>query len=283
MVRHRLSLSFAAFAVLSSFARQGLPLPLLLPSSAFTPSHSLHSWGSCLSRPGLFALTQDATGERVRADPKLKRNDGSDDGSDEARSKNSCFRRQLSRGLASACLFASTLLLSPPLQSIPPFLTSAAHAAPPIAVIAEELGYYPVQNRDGRVVYIPKRVQRESTRQAVELAKRIHSKGIVMLGTYWCPHTTRQKELFGKEAWELVDYIECSPQGYKADPSFCASAKVQGYPSWIVPEDKDDDKKRTLGGERSLGELAALVDLKSFRSELEESNAPSPLGQSACP
>ena len=51
--------------------------------------------------------------------------------------------------------------------------TTKAQAAPPIAVIAEELGYFPVQNKDGEVTYIPKRVQRQSSDQAIELAKRL--------------------------------------------------------------------------------------------------------------
>ena len=41
--------------------------------------------------------------------------------------------------------------------------SNLAAAAPPIAVIAEELGYFPVQNREGQVMYIPKKVQRKST------------------------------------------------------------------------------------------------------------------------
>ena len=38
-----------------------------------------------------------------------------------------------------------------------------AVAAPPIAIIAEELGYFPVTNADGETVYVPKRIQRPST------------------------------------------------------------------------------------------------------------------------
>ena len=63
----------------------------------------------------------------------------------------------------------------------------SAQAAPPIAVIAEELGYFPVQNRNGDVVYVPKKVQRQSTDQAIELAKMLSEKGMVFYGAFWCP------------------------------------------------------------------------------------------------
>jgi len=71
--------------------------------------------------------------------------------------------------------------------------TDIANAAPPIAVIAEELGYFPVQNKDGQVMYIPKRVKRQSSEQAIELAKILKERGVTMYGAYWCPHCSRQK------------------------------------------------------------------------------------------
>lgn len=50
-----------------------------------------------------------------------------------------------------------------------------ASAAPPIAIIAEELGYFPVTNRHGKTTYVPARVKRSSTDQAVLLAKYLKS------------------------------------------------------------------------------------------------------------
>lgn len=46
-----------------------------------------------------------------------------------------------------------------------------ASAAPPIFVIADELGYFPVQNRNGDVSYIPRSVRRHSSEQAIALAQ----------------------------------------------------------------------------------------------------------------
>lgn len=161
-----------------------------------------------------------------------------------------------------------SLLMSPP---------PAANAAPPMAVIAEELGYFPVTNRDGKTVMVPKRVSRESSRQATELARRLRDKGVVMVGTYWCPHTSRQKELLGREAFEQLKYVECSPKGYNGNPSYCISKRVDGYPAWVFTKDGDE----TLSGERSLAELAEKVGYSGFDPSLEK-NVPPLLGMGSC-
>ena len=46
-----------------------------------------------------------------------------------------------------------------------------AKAAPPIAIIAEELGYFPVTNKQGETVYVSAKVKRSSSEQSIELAK----------------------------------------------------------------------------------------------------------------
>ena len=71
-------------------------------------------------------------------------------------------------------------------------------AAPPIAIIAEEMGYLPVTNKEGGTVYIPAKIKRSSTDQAIALANRLKSRGSLMYGAYWCSHCQNQKELFGK-------------------------------------------------------------------------------------
>lgn len=137
----------------------------------------------------------------------------------------------------------------------------SATAAPPIEVIAEELGYFPVQNRNGELVYVPQRVKRASTDQAVELAKRMTEKGISMYGAYWCPHCSRQKELFGAEAWSYIDYVECSPKGY-GFKGMCKN--VDGYPTFM-----DKRRKVNFSGERSLADLAQQVGFTAFDPSLE--------------
>jgi len=55
------------------------------------------------------------------------------------------------------------------------FCGNKANAAPPMAVIAEELGYFPVTNRNGDTIYVSARVKRHSTEQAVALAEHLKS------------------------------------------------------------------------------------------------------------
>lgn len=154
-----------------------------------------------------------------------------------------------------------------------------AWAAPPIAVIAEELGYFPVRNTNGDIVYIPKHVQRPSTPQAIELAKYMRQNNIYMAGTYWCPHTNRQRELFGEQAWNELQYVECSAKGYRGQPELCIRKRVDGYPTWIF-----GSTGKTLPGERPLSEIVREVGFPgAWDDALEESSSPPPpIGGAAC-
>ena len=138
-------------------------------------------------------------------------------------------------------------------------------AAPPIAVIAEELGYFPVTMKDGDVKFVPKRVSRKSSAQAIELAKVLKEKGVTMYGAYWCPHCSRQKELFGAEAWAIMNYIECSPKGYEFKGQKVCKG-VDGYPTF---KDKTG-RVVNVSGERPLDFLAEQVRFSNFDPSLEE-------------
>ena len=79
-----------------------------------------------------------------------------------------------------------------------PFLASSPRpslAAPPFAIMAEEMGYFPVKDeKSGETVMVPAKAKRESTDQAVELAKYLQSTKAVMYGAFWCPHCQRQSK-----------------------------------------------------------------------------------------
>lgn len=168
-------------------------------------------------------------------------------------------RRQWIRTVASAG--GGVVLLTAGPNVIPP----AATAAPPFAVIAEELGYFPVQKgKDGDVVYVPKRVKRPSTPQAVELATALRDAGLTMYGAYWCPHCSRQKEVFGAEAWSLLNYVECSPKGYSYQGGKLCKG-VDGYPTF-----RDKKGKINFSGERSLEAFAQTIGFSSFDPSLED-------------
>ncbi|MDH5833052.1 vitamin K epoxide reductase family protein [Luteimonas kalidii] len=55
-------------------------------------------------------------------------------------------------------------------------------------------------------------------------------------GASWCPNCTEQKRLFGAAAPRLP-YVECSPEGRAGGVAFeCISARVSGYPTWIIDD-----------------------------------------------
>jgi hypothetical protein len=162
------------------------------------------------------------------------------------------------------------------LTTLLPAVPAPAHAAPPISIIAEELGYFPIQSsKTGKTVYVPKRVQRTSSDQAVKLAEKLTEKGVTMYGAFWCPHCSNQKEMFGQTAWSKVQYIECAGQGYNGSPALCAEAKIDGFPTWVFADGTQ------VSGERPLEDLAKQVGFKGFRAD-KESNLPVSGGSAAC-
>jgi Zn ribbon nucleic-acid-binding protein len=154
-----------------------------------------------------------------------------------------------------------------------------SNAAPPMSVMMEELGYFPVRDDNngatsGEVVYVPARIQRESSQQAIALAKYLQKENISMAGAYWCPHCRRQRELFGKEAWAIIPYRECASQGYQHQN--CPS-QVSGYPTWL----KGRRGEVVASGELPLAVLAEKVGFRGFDDSLEQ-NVPPMIGASSC-
>jgi len=142
----------------------------------------------------------------------------------------------------------------------------SANAAPPVNVIAEELGYFPVQNRNGEITYIPARVKRTSTEQSIKLAAYLQKSGAVMYGAFWCPHCQRQKEMFGKEAWGMIKYVECDKKGFDGNASKCLKEGIEGFPAWKFKGGKE------ASGEMPLQQLVKVSGYKgTFDGDLEPS------------
>ena len=159
--------------------------------------------------------------------------------------------------------------------------SSPAHAAPPFAIMAEEMGYFPViDEKTGQTVMVPAKARRQSTDQSIALAKYLQSSGAKMYGAFWCPHCSRQKELFGREAWTYINYVECSPKGYRSDFAQCSKENVDGYPTWKFGNGKSQ------GGEMELIDIARMSGFldkkgeKAFNASLEEGVPP--LGGASC-
>ncbi|XP_006828878.2 thiol-disulfide oxidoreductase LTO1 [Amborella trichopoda] len=97
-------------------------------------------------------------------------------------------------------------------------------------------------------------VTTESSSLAISLANYLHSIGAKMYGAFWCSHCFEQKEMFGKEASKIVDYVECFPEGYRKGmqvAKVCKDAGIDGFPTWII-------KDQVLSGEQDLTELARV-------------------------
>lgn len=92
----------------------------------------------------------------------------------------------------------------------------------------------------------------QSSPLALSLAKHLRSIGAKMYGAFWCSHCVEQKQMFGREAAKLLDYVECFPNGYrkgiKMDKA-CSAARIEGFPTWVI-------NGEVLSGEQEFSELA---------------------------
>lgn len=95
----------------------------------------------------------------------------------------------------------------------------------------------------------------------IKLAEYLTQKGAKMYGSHLCSHCFEQKQLFGKEAWGKVNYVECT-QGaieYKPQPEVCQQAGIKGYPTWSIDGKLDPGAKK----------LAKLAELSGYTGNTE--------------
>ncbi|GAB2282489.1 ribosome biosynthesis protein lto1 [Dionaea muscipula] len=106
--------------------------------------------------------------------------------------------------------------------------------------------------------YYSSEITTESSPLALSLAKHLRSVGAKMYGAFWCSHCLEQKEIFGREAAELLDYVECFPDGYRKGVKIakvCANAGIDGFPTWVIDG-------QVLSGDQELEELARVSGFK---------------------
>ena len=97
-----------------------------------------------------------------------------------------------------------------------------------------------------------------STPEKIKLAEHLTSQGAVMYNAYWCPHCHDQKEMFGKEAAEKLNLIECAKDGFNNQRELCEAKGITGFPSWEINGSIDS-------GVKSLEELAELTNYKDSK------------------
>jgi hypothetical protein len=68
----------------------------------------------------------------------------------------------------------------------------------------------------------------------IALARHLTQIGAKEYGAYWCPHCYDQKQLFGKEAFAIINYIECTTDGKNSQTQLCEKAGIQGFPTWEI-------------------------------------------------
>ena len=84
----------------------------------------------------------------------------------------------------------------------------------------------------------------------VALANHLTEIDAKMYGAYWCSHCHDQKQLFGKEAYSKIPYIECTEDGKDSQTALCQSVpEITGFPTWEV-------NGQFFGGSQSLQTLA---------------------------
>ena len=98
-------------------------------------------------------------------------------------------------------------------------------------------------------------VTSESNNESIELAKYLNDKGVVKYSAYWCPNCLIQGELFGKQAYEELNVVECARDGINSQTQLCIDKKIKGFPTWEI------DGKLILGV-LSLKELSKLTGLR---------------------
>ncbi|MEB3214088.1 MAG: vitamin K epoxide reductase family protein, partial [Leptolyngbyaceae bacterium] len=86
----------------------------------------------------------------------------------------------------------------------------------------------------------------------IALAQHLAESNATFYGAWWCPHCQDQKQLFGKEAAQIIPYVECSsPDGQSQTPA-CQEAGIPSYPTWDINGER-------FSGTQPLETLAQLT------------------------
>ena len=104
---------------------------------------------------------------------------------------------------------------------------------------------------------LPPEVIAISSDEKIKLAEHLTKEGAVMYNAYWCPHCHDQKEMFGKEATEKLNLVECAKDGFNNKKELCEAKGITGFPSWEINGSIDS-------GVKSLEELAELSNYKNI-------------------
>ena len=77
-------------------------------------------------------------------------------------------------------------------------------------------------------------VTSESSKESIALAKYLKDNGVVKYSAYWCPNCLIQSELFGKQAYNELNVVECARDGINSRTKLCIDKKIKGFPTWEI-------------------------------------------------
>ncbi|KVI08758.1 Thioredoxin-like fold [Cynara cardunculus var. scolymus] len=126
----------------------------------------------------------------------------------------------------------------------------------------------PARFGDKFLPFSPTEIKAPSSPLAIKLAAHLRSIGAKMYGAFWCSHCLEQKQMFGREAAKLLDYVECFPDGYKTGTELgkeCSKIKIEGFPMWVI-------NGKVLKGYQEFPDLAKESGFEAgeFSQELAE-------------
>ena len=83
-----------------------------------------------------------------------------------------------------------------------------------------------------------------------------------MYNAYWCPHCHDQKEMFGKEATEKLNLVECAKDGFNNKRDLCEAKGITGFPTLVAKEEYGDDQKLALisAGYQPYEQIKPVID-----------------------
>jgi glutaredoxin len=149
-------------------------------------------------------------------------------------------------------------------------LVKATSANPMLAAITESSEDTQTQNQqipfkvDKREIaesspkYEP--ITTDSNNSQIALAKYLRQKKIRFYGAWWCPHCHEQKQLFGKQAFKLIRYVECADANEpKQQKTACSKLNIRAYPTWRI-------NGKSFEGVQSLENLAILSGYRGSRN-----------------
>jgi len=104
---------------------------------------------------------------------------------------------------------------------------------------------------NAKVLYKPPEITTTSSPSAVQLAKDMQSLNTTFYGAHWCSHCRAQKEVLGKEAFQMIRYVECAEDGVHSQRGLCKMREIPGYPTWeingvLYPGEMDEKELRSL-------------------------------------